>query len=225
MKKLFLLLLFSVGLWAQPGNPLVTFRNTDPAGSCSPQPLWYNYTLGKLWGCQAGTWALMSTGGVSPGTVTNVSGTANEISVANPTTTPVVSIAATFDISGKTSTAPIKKGTSLPATCNVGEFYDKTDATAGANLYSCTASNTWTVIGNQTASQYKTKTCVIAIGDPGTASPVLADDNDSPVACDNDTGVDWTITRVGCWADAGTPTVTPILTGGSGTSILTGTLS
>jgi hypothetical protein len=75
------------------------------------------------------------------------------------------------------------------------------------------------------ASQYRTKTCVVITGDPGSASPALANDNDSPVACPNDTGSDWTITSVGCWADAGTPTVTPILTGGSGTSVLTGALT
>lgn len=75
------------------------------------------------------------------------------------------------------------------------------------------------------ASRYKTKTCIIAIGDPGAASPVLANDNDSPVACSNDTGGDWTITGVGCWADAGSPTVTPILTAGTSTSILSGALT
>jgi hypothetical protein len=67
--------------------------------------------------------------------------------------------------------------------------------------------------------------CVIITGDPGAASPVLANDNDSPVACSNNFGADWTITTVACWADAGSPTVTPILTGGSGTSILTGALT
>lgn len=153
MKKLLLLVLFSLGLYAQPSNPQVQFRTTDPAGACAPQPLWFNYTLGKIWGCKAGTWTLMADGSTGSGTVTSVSGTANEISVANGTTTPVVSVAAAFDISGHTSTAPIKKGTSLPATCAIGEFYDKTDATAGSNLFSCTAVNTWTAIGGGTSNQ------------------------------------------------------------------------
>jgi len=86
-------------------------------------------------------------GGGGGGTVTSVSGTSGEITVVNGTTTPVVSIADAFDISSHTSTAPIKKGTTLPATCSVGQFYDKTDASAGQNLYTCTATNTWTVIG------------------------------------------------------------------------------
>lgn len=39
-------------------------------------------------------------------------------------------------------------GTSLPGTCTVGQRYFKTDATAGQNLYGCTSSNTWTVLGD-----------------------------------------------------------------------------
>lgn len=75
------------------------------------------------------------------------------------------------------------------------------------------------------AAPYKVRSCVVAVGDPGAASSVLADDNDSPVACGNTFGADWTIQSVTCWANAGSPTVTPILTGGTGTSILTGALT
>lgn len=35
-------------------------------------------------------------------------------------------------------------GTSLPGTCTVSQLYFKTDATAGQNIYMCSASNTWT---------------------------------------------------------------------------------
>lgn len=35
-------------------------------------------------------------------------------------------------------------GTTLPATCTVGEVYFKSDATAGQNIYECAATNTWT---------------------------------------------------------------------------------
>jgi hypothetical protein len=82
-----------------------------------------------------------------------------------------------------------------------------------------------TVIDLQPGPQLHVKSCVVAVGDPGAASLVLADDNDSPSACTNETGTDWTITTVACFANAGSPTVTPILTGGSGTSILTGALT
>lgn len=69
------------------------------------------------------------------------------------------------------------------------------------------------------------KECIVTTGDPGAASPVLADDNDSPGQCGNDFGADITIIAVAGCRDAGSPTVTPILTGGSGTSILTGAMT
>ncbi len=79
-----------------------------------------------------------------------VTGTANEITATNGngvSGSPTLSIADAFDISGKTSTAPIKKGTALPGTCSIGQFFFDTDATAGSNLFACTASNTWTLQG------------------------------------------------------------------------------
>ncbi|MGZ3770417.1 MAG: beta strand repeat-containing protein [Bdellovibrio sp.] len=65
--------------------------------------------------------------------------------------------------------------------------------------------------------------CEIVIGDPGAASPALADDNDNPAVCGNKTGAAMTITAVECYADAGSPTVTPVFTGGG--AILTGALT
>jgi hypothetical protein len=78
---------------------------------------------------------------------------------------------------------------------------------------------------SQLPTATKVRTCTLIVGDPGAASTVLADDNDSPVACGNSYGADWTIQTVSCYADAGSPTVTPILTGGSATSILAGPLT
>lgn len=71
----------------------------------------------------------------------------------------------------------------------------------------------------------KVWTCEVVIGDPGAASAALADDNDSPDVCANDTAVTITITAVHCYANAGSPTVTPIVNGGSATSILSGALT
>ncbi len=48
------------------------------------------------------------------------------------------------DFSTSATTAPIKTGASLPATCSVGQAFFKTDAAAGQNIYLCTAANTWT---------------------------------------------------------------------------------
>src|SRR4051812_17139804 len=56
------------------------------------------------------------------------------------------------------------------------------------------------------------RTCEIIIGDPGSGSPVLANDNDTPGVCSNTTGSTMTITAVACYADLGSPTVTPIIT-------------
>ena len=44
-------------------------------------------------------------------------------------------------------TYPFKIGTTLPSTCSVGMSFFKTNATAGSNIYGCTATNTWTVEG------------------------------------------------------------------------------
>lgn len=67
--------------------------------------------------------------------------------------------------------------------------------------------------------------CLITTGDPGGASPFLADDNDSPAQCGNDFATDKTIVAVACWADAGSPVIEPILTGGGATSILSSDLT
>jgi hypothetical protein len=57
--------------------------------------------------------------------------------------------AGTQDFSGADHTLPMKSGTvaGLPSTCRVGETYFATNATAGKNMYGCTAANTWTAEG------------------------------------------------------------------------------
>ena len=49
------------------------------------------------------------------------------------------------DFTGATSTKPFQAGTALPATCTVGQAFFQTNAPAGANLYTCTALNAWTL--------------------------------------------------------------------------------
>jgi hypothetical protein len=49
-----------------------------------------------------------------------------------------------WDASGAATTKPAKTGTTLPATCAVGEQFFNTSAAPGVNLYACTATNTWT---------------------------------------------------------------------------------
>lgn len=53
-----------------------------------------------------------------------------------------------IDYSNATSTRPHKVGTTLPATCAVGDAFFKSDATAGKNNYGCTAPDTWTLQGD-----------------------------------------------------------------------------
>lgn len=52
-----------------------------------------------------------------------------------------------IDFSAASSTRPMKTGTALPATCAVGNMFFNTSAPVGANLYGCTAPNTWSVQG------------------------------------------------------------------------------
>jgi hypothetical protein len=52
-----------------------------------------------------------------------------------------------IDFTGAGSTKPIKSGSALPGTCSLGELFFNTAATAGANVFACTASNTWSVEG------------------------------------------------------------------------------
>ena len=49
------------------------------------------------------------------------------------------------DFSGATATKPFKLGTGLPSSCGQGEMFYRLDATAGMNVYGCTASNSWTL--------------------------------------------------------------------------------
>ena len=50
------------------------------------------------------------------------------------------------DYTGATRTAPVKTGTTPPATCTVGDWFFDTDASAGRNIALCTATNTWTYL-------------------------------------------------------------------------------
>ena len=52
-----------------------------------------------------------------------------------------------LNLTNATRTAPNKAGTMAPAACAVGDTFFDTDATAGSNLFGCTAVNTWTLLG------------------------------------------------------------------------------
>jgi hypothetical protein len=80
------------------------------------------------------------------------------------------------DFSGAVATKPFRVGTTLPAVCNIGEAFFKSDAPPGSNLYTCTATNTWTVqSGSGGAASLPTTTNLVkgngsggaAIANPG----------------------------------------------------------
>lgn len=49
------------------------------------------------------------------------------------------------DFSSFPFTRPVSVGATLPASCQVGQLYFNSAASAGSNLYACTAADTWTV--------------------------------------------------------------------------------
>ena len=73
--------------------------------------------------------------------------------------------------------------------------------------------------GPQGPAGSSVRTCVISIGANGTGAVLSTSDGDLS-ECVNGSGTDLTITKVSCLADAGSPSVLPILTGGGSNSIL-----
>src|SRR5688572_21138454 len=53
-----------------------------------------------------------------------------------------------LDLSDAALARPTRRGTTLPATCVVGEYFFKEDAVAGRNTYACTATDIWTLQGD-----------------------------------------------------------------------------
>jgi hypothetical protein len=77
-------------------------------------------------------------------------------------------------------------------------------------------------VASTLAAPYQRRSCEIHIWGTGAAG-VLADTDDEIVSCYNDTGVTVHIVAIRCWANAGSPTVFPIKTGGG--DLLTGNLT
>ena len=75
-----------------------------------------------------------------------------------------------IDFSAASSTKPFKSGTTLPASCAIGEAFFKTNAAAGSNVYVCASLNAWTLevgIPGPTGPQGPAG----ATGPPGPAGP------------------------------------------------------
>ena len=94
---------------------------------------------------------------------TNITGTAAGLTAGTATTANSGDSATAFFSSGTiedarlpssmadkvfTGSILLPNGTAVPGTCSIGMLYFDNDATAGVNLYGCTASNTWTLLGD-----------------------------------------------------------------------------
>jgi hypothetical protein len=147
---------------------------------------------------------------------------------ATPAGTGVTSVTGTSPVASSGGTTPAISCptcvTSSSPGAGIAHFAGSTQAVTSSAV-SLTVDVTGALPTANMAAAALIRPCEIVIGDPGAASAVLADDNDTPEVCANDTAATMTITAVHCYADAGSPTVTPIITGGSGTSILSGALT
>ena len=143
------------------------FPSAPAACSTATGDIYYNTTSKTPFFCSAtNTWSPMGTGagGTCASLGGNVTGTCANNSVQG---------VRTGLISG------------LPAICTVGDIYFATDATAGQNIYECTATNTWTAPTASATSAYSqsfsSQTSVALTHNLGTVNvEVQCYDNASP---------------------------------------------
>lgn len=95
-------------------------------------------------------------------------------------TTPNLVNLGAIDASGASSTKPAKSGNTLPATCSINELFYKSNATAGQNIYGCTATNTWTLQSGGSVSSVTSPANTLTCSTVGAS--VTCDTNDALVA-------------------------------------------
>lgn len=143
---------------------------TGTAGSATAPTGWRVYSNGTNYFAE-----VIGGGGGGGGAVSSVTAGASGALTCTPTTGSVVCDADTAyvpnktgtnlwtgvnDATGATRTAPMKAGTSDPATCTVGDFFFRTDTGA---TKACTSANTWTTLaGGGTAGPVYTTTAYSA---------------------------------------------------------------
>lgn len=124
-----------------PAVPMI-FVTSDPAGACTINiPLRYNTSNGKLWGCDAGTWALITAGSfsITPTTCTNQFITAISSSAIGTCAT-VTLAGAQFANQGTTTTVLHGNGAGNPS------FGSVVSADLNITTTSCTAPTIVTAI-------------------------------------------------------------------------------
>jgi hypothetical protein len=65
-----------------------------------------------------------------------------------PTTLDLSRQSRNADFSNFRFTRPLTTGSSLPTTCQIGQLFFNTAVSAGTNVFSCTAPDTWTAVGS-----------------------------------------------------------------------------
>jgi hypothetical protein len=94
-------------LYAQISGQGVNFQNTDPSGSCAnPTPLVYDFSNGKLWGCDNGTWTQIG-GGSSGVTQITVSSPLTGGTITTTGTIACATCATTTNGGALTATSPV----------------------------------------------------------------------------------------------------------------------
>ncbi len=205
-------------------NMTITSISGNPSGACTAGQTWYLDTTAvppRPWLCTvSGTQrAVVTSNGTGAFSIT---GTFQ----ATPSTPAAGSVTQYFDSTSKSIASIGDGGVVAYGAKNITCTNQFVKSVSGGLPACATIALSTDVSGslptsNQAASGL-VRTCEIVIGDPGSASSPLADDNDTPAVCVNSTGATMTITAAACYAATGAPTVTPIITGGGGTSILSG---
>lgn len=111
-----------------------------------------NVLLVQCWTGAAPPYSPVTVTSLNPATTSSV--TANFVSTANVTCRAngnggsgapgATGATGATGPQGPAGSYSMATGTTLPATCVVGEAFFKSDAIAGQNMYGCTATNTWT---------------------------------------------------------------------------------
>jgi hypothetical protein len=175
------------------GNPTIALANnpillgtegfTVPAGTSAERPavpnngeIRYNTSLNRLEAYVNGAWAIM---GAGDGSVTSVSGTAGQISVASGTTTPVISIATDPTLPG---TAYVKLPTGGTAARPVVSVNGMIRYNTDTSLFEGYLNGAWTSFASTGVGVLSINTGTGLTGGPITSTGTISIDNTTVTA-------------------------------------------
>lgn len=134
-----LLLAMTLGAPAQTGNAVIIPFTGAPSGGCGPLILGLNMSNGSVSSCPNGSWTAIGGGG--SGTVTSVTGTANQINVATGTTTPALSLSSTLIMPGTLTVTGATTGPSFTGNGSTSGFLDLPQGTTSSGTAPCNTAN------------------------------------------------------------------------------------